>query len=286
MSFEQLKESFAMFMRFYAYNQHVYSDSVLKILMMCNQHYLNTYKNVYELMRQVRMHEKYQYEQQKQQQQQKQLNTDVVDIASDTNATKNSSTVSSFVVGRGGRGGGDGNDDDDDWMLNSTSVRDIYDLYANTDMSYIFRKVLVSFEHNDPALNRACIDFLDAYMFECSRPDRLFHTNLALPLANITQLESFRALDQRIKDLISNILVEIRRLCKHKPRHANKILFDVRRHTSASPAAAAARQPRPGNQKKRSLTEEFSDDTASYNKRSRLGPPPFNSHHYHPTYIV
>lgn len=257
-NFDELKQSFAMFMRFYAYNPHVYSDSLVKTLIICNQHFLNTYKNVHELVRQAQARE-----------QERVLATtgrggaggggsnaaaaggSGAENVSDTNATKNSSTVSSFAAIAAE-------------PYNMSSIKKIYDLYANTDTSFILKKVLTTFEHNDPVLNRSCIDFLDGLMIECSRHEKLFHMNLALSLANITLLESFRFLDQRIKDLISAILVEIRCMCKRKPRLANKILFDVQHHDSSN-----AHHDKTDNQaRKRKQIDEISP---SSNKRVRIG---------------
>lgn len=240
-------------MRFYAYNPHVYSDSLVKTLIICNQHFLNTYKNVHELVLQVKVNHE--------QERAAAMNSSGSGVGggggdgggncfgenyydiSDTNATKNSTASSfppesSFVSG----------------------IKKIYDLYANTDTSFILKKVLATFETNDPVLNRSCIDFLDGLMIESSRHEKLFHMNLALSLANITLLESFRFLDQRIKDLISSILVEIRCMCKRKPRLANKILFDVQYGQPSAKVNAAT--------SKRKQKDEISPAS---NKRIKIG---------------
>lgn len=268
-NFDELKQSFAMFMRFYAYNPHVYSDSLVKTLIICNQHFLNTYKNVHELVRQAQVRE-----------QERVLATSGrgrggsgrgggsntaagggsgAENVSDTNATKNSSTASSFAAIAA-----------DPYHNSMSSVKKIYDLYANTDTSFILKKVLATFEHNDPVLNRSCVDFLDGLMIECSRHEKLFHMNLALSLANITLLESFRFLDQRIKDLISAILVEIRCMCKRKPRLANKILFDVQHHDYSSTTNGTHHNKTNTNHqaKKRKQIDEISPTS---NKRIRIG---------------
>lgn len=194
-NFDELKQSFALMMRFYCYNQHLYSDSLIKILIICNQRYLTTYRYVHDLIRQMQLKE-----------QEKEC---CYELNSDTNATKNSSTISSLT-------------------LKPINIFKIYDMYANTDTSFIIKQVLINFETNDPILNRSCIDFLDSLMIESHKHEKLFHMNLALALANITLIESFRLLDQRTKDLISSILCEIRGMCKRKPLMANRILFDVR----------------------------------------------------------
>lgn len=150
-------------------------------------------------------------------------------------------------------------------MSISTNIKKIYDLYANTDTSFILKKVLANFEHNDPTLNRSCIDFLDGLMIECSKHENIFHMNLALSLANITLLESFRFLDQRIKDLISAILVEIRCMCKRKPQLANKILFDV--HRGSSPD----REQLQVLKRHIAVVDADLSDEETSNKHSRLG---------------
>jgi hypothetical protein len=220
-NFDELKQSFAICMRFYAYNQHVYSDSLIKILIICNQQYLTTFKYAHEFIRQAQLNE--------QEREQFELN-------SDTNATKNTSTVSSFTT-------------------KPINIKAIYDMYANTDTSFIIKEVLGNFENNDPMLNRCCIDFLDSLMNESDKHENLFHMNLALALANITLLDGFRFLDQRTKDLISSMLCEIRCMCKRDPQLANKILFDVHQTT-------------PVNLYQNRLIDEFSSASA---KRIKLG---------------
>lgn len=89
-----------MFMRFYAYNQHVYSDSLIKTLIICNQHYLNTYKNVYELIRVVKIREHEARHSLAVNSNAIAVNDSSADLVSDTNATKNSSTVSSIGMNK------------------------------------------------------------------------------------------------------------------------------------------------------------------------------------------
>lgn len=266
-NFDELKQSFAMFMRFYAYNPHVYSDSLIKTLIICNQHFLNTYKNVHELMRQVQTHEHERFMMSNAENNGGGAgidgeNYELVNL-SDTNATKNSSTVDSFRT--------------DSMALVKSNVKNIYELYANTDTSFILKKVLATFEHNDPVLNRSCIDFLDGLMIECNKHEKLFHMSLALSLANITLLESFRFLDQRIKDLISSILVEIRCMCKRKPRLANKILFDVQNGASSSSHKQQQHQQQQQQQQKqmqidaKRKQQHIDEISTSNNKRIKIG---------------
>ena len=60
--------------------------------------------------------------------------------------------------------------------------------------------------------------------------------SMALALAKIATTELFRTLDQRTKNVISNILIEIKTLCKYDTNLANKLLFDLHytRHTHNS----------------------------------------------------
>ena len=103
----------------------------------------------------------------------------------------------------------------------------VYDIYANADTSFILKYVLSRFSSNEPALNRCVIGLLDSLMIKSEKREYIFHMNLALSLANIALLDNFRLLDQRTKDLVANMLIEIRSLCQNKPTLANKILFDV-----------------------------------------------------------
>jgi hypothetical protein len=200
LNFEDFKQSFSLIMRFYCYNEHVYTKSLLKNLLLTNQLFLNTYQNVYDYIRELELKE----------QDKEQMDS----TASDTNATKNSSVLS---------------------CLNKKpiEIQEIYNMYANADTSFILKHVLVEFASNDPALNRCVIDLLDTLMAKSSKRERLFHMNLALALANIATLENFRLLDQRTKDVVSHMLIEIKRICKYKPDLANKILFDVHHRSHA-----------------------------------------------------
>lgn len=191
LNFEDLKLSFAFLMRFYCYNPHIYSDSLLKLILLTNKLYLNTFQSTYSLIRQLHHQEE----------------RDQLEMS--TNATKNSSTISSL-------------------NFKPTSLNRLYDLYANTDTSFIFRHILVKFMDNDPQLNNACIDFLDNLLKKSKKSYRLFHMDLTVALANISMMENFRSLDQQTKEVVSNMLYEIRRLCKRKPYKANRIIFDIR----------------------------------------------------------
>lgn len=192
-NFDELKQLFPLMMRFYCYNQHVYSNSFIKSIFLTNQLFLNTYKHVHDLIRQIKLREQ---------------EKEMYELNSDTNATKNSSTISSLT-------------------FKPLNLTEIYNMYANTDTSFILKHVLTQFVHNDPTLNRCVIDLLDTLMCESDKHEYLFHMNFALALANIATLDNYRLLDQRTKDLVSNMLCGIRRLCKRRPNFANKILFDV-----------------------------------------------------------
>lgn len=194
-NFDDLKQLFSLLMRFYCYNQHVYSNSLIKSIFLTNQLFLNTFKHVHDLIRQLKLREQ---------------DKDMFELNSDTNATKNSSTVSNITV-----------------TVRQLNLNELYNMYANTDTSFILKHVLTQFVHNDPLLNRCVIDLLDSLMCESDKHEYLFHMNFALALANIATLENYRMLDQRTKDLVSNMLCGIRRLCKRRPNFANKILFDV-----------------------------------------------------------
>ena len=208
LSFEQLKQSFCMLMRFYCYNEHLYTKELIKYILLTNQLFLNTYENVYEFIKQIKLIKELEKDYQ---------HDDSIEAAS-VHDGKAGSTISSIMMKK----------------PVSYSFRKIYDLYANSDTSFIIKFVLSQFIYNDPILNRCVIDLLDSLMTKSQKREYIFHMNLALSLANIAMLENFRELDQRTKDLVANMLNEIRNLCHNKPDLANKILFDVHRSKSAN----------------------------------------------------
>ena len=193
--FDELKQLFPLLMRFYCYNQHVYSNSLVKKILITNQVFLRTIKRSYELIRKIinKEHER-----------------ESDGVLSDTNATKNSSSILSSTL-----------------SYSTFNATDIYNLYTNTHTSHILKDVLSKFVHNDPILNRCVIDFLDSLMRETDKHQYLFHMNFALALANIATLDNFHSLDQHTKDIVSNLLNGIKRLCKKRPYFANKILFNI-----------------------------------------------------------
>ena len=193
--FDELKQLFPLLMRFYCYNDHVYSNTLIKYIFLSNHLYLNTIKRCFELIRSIRSRE---------------FDRDSDLVNSDTNATKNSSTIASTS-----------------FSFKTASLNEIYSMYANTHTSYILKHVLTRFVQNEPSLNRCIIDLLDSLMCETNKHEYLFHMNFALALANIATLDNYRLLDQRTKDLVSNMLCGIKRLCKKRPYFANKILFNV-----------------------------------------------------------
>ncbi|CAF0860014.1 unnamed protein product [Brachionus calyciflorus] len=195
-NFEELKKLFPLLMRFYCYNNHVYSDSLVKSIFLTNQLFLNTIKNCYEIIEKIRSME---------------IDSDSDLILSDTNATKNSSSFASSTT----------------VFHSSLNTCEIFNMYANSHTSYIIKDVLTKFVNNDAILNRCVIDFLDSLMRETNKHEYLFHMNFALALANIATLDNYRLLDQRTKDLVSNMLSSIKRLCKKRPNFANKILFNI-----------------------------------------------------------
>ena len=201
-NFNELKHLFPVLMRFYCYNEHIYSDQLIKTILLTNQIYLNTleYLNEFLIMRKLMDVEK---------------------------KRKRKS--------------------------NKLELKDIYDMYANADTTFIIKRVLLHFVDNDPILNRCVIDLLDTLMSKSSKREHLFHMNLALALANIATMDNFRQFDQRTKDLVSNMLVEIRRLCKRKPNLANKVLLDIHRFKSNNN----------GNNAKRARIESHTTSTST-----------------------
>ncbi|RNA20259.1 hypothetical protein BpHYR1_035581 [Brachionus plicatilis] len=193
--FDELKQLFPLVMRFYCYNQHVYSNSLVKSILMTNQIFLSTIKRSHELIRDIIN---------------KEQERESDGMLSDTNATKNSSSIVSSSL-----------------LYSSFNPYDIYNLYANTHTSHILKDVLAQFVHNDPSLNRCVIDLLDSLMCETKKHEYLFHMNFALALANIATLDNFHSLDQHTKTIVSNLLSGIKRLCKKRPHFANKILFNI-----------------------------------------------------------
>ncbi|CAF0962170.1 unnamed protein product [Brachionus calyciflorus] len=195
--FDELKQLFPLLMRFYCYNQHVFSNSLVRTIFLTNQLYLKTFKNCFELVKKLKTKD---FDK-----------TSVLAQNSDTNATKNSSTIATTTT----------------LSFNGLNLNEIYSMYANTHTSYILKHVLTQFVNNDPTLNRCVIDLLDSLMCETNKHEYLFHMNFALALANIATLDNYKLLDQRTKDLVSNMLCGIRRLCKKRPHFANKILFNI-----------------------------------------------------------
>jgi hypothetical protein len=190
LNFDELKQCFPLLMRFYSYNPHIYSNTLIRTILVTNKIFLSTYKQVFQINSELNSRE--------------QEN----DLELSTNATKNSSNISNL-------------------NMKSLSLNRIYDLYTNPDTSFILRHVLLRFTNNDNILNKCCIDLLDTLMNESQRCDRLFHMDLTLALASIAKMDNFMSLDQRTKDVITNILCQIRRLCKKRPYKANKIVFEV-----------------------------------------------------------
>jgi hypothetical protein len=96
----------------------------------------------------------------------------------------------------------------------------------NSNIIYNF-KLINDFEKNDNELNRCLVDFLDSLMNKSTKRKKLFNKNLSLALAKIASAENFHNLEQKTKNLISRMLMEINNVCKHDTNLTKKILFDM-----------------------------------------------------------
>ena len=113
LNFEDLKQAFSIIMRFYCYNEHVYTSTLIRHILLTNELYLNTFEAVNEYIKENESKEQHNID--------KDQDTD---DWSDTNMDTKSLTVNSSLNEK------------------HKTIQDIYSLYYNTDTSFMLQKVL------------------------------------------------------------------------------------------------------------------------------------------------
>jgi len=117
LNFEDLKQSFSIIIRFYCYNEHVYTSPLIKAIMLSNENFLKTFELISQYLKES------------------ELKGDIVekDHESDlelsaTNASSKSFTLVSTLIEK------------------HKSIQDVYNLFYNADTSYMLQKVKKNYQ--------------------------------------------------------------------------------------------------------------------------------------------
>ena len=122
LNFEDLKQAFSIIIRFYCYNEHVYTNSLIRQILLTNELFLNTFETVSDYIKEN--------ESKEQQNIEKDQDTDGW---SESNVSTKSLTVASSLNEK------------------HKNIQEIYNLYYNTDTSFMLQKVnILKFRNNNP----------------------------------------------------------------------------------------------------------------------------------------
>jgi len=121
LTFEDLKQSFSIIIRFYCYNEHVYTSSLVRAIMLTNEQFLKTFESISQYLKETEL---------KGDNAEKDIDTDL-DLSGTLDSSKSFTLVSTLIE-------------------KHKRIQDIYSLFYNADTSFMLQKVkifIISFIH-------------------------------------------------------------------------------------------------------------------------------------------
>ncbi len=112
LNFEDLKQSFSIIIRFYCYNEHVYTSSLIKAIILSNENFLRTFESITQYLKDNEV---------KGDIGEKDQESDLE--FSGTNASSKSLTLVSTLIEK------------------HKSIQDVYNMFYNADTGYMLQKV-------------------------------------------------------------------------------------------------------------------------------------------------
>jgi hypothetical protein len=112
LTFEDLKQSFSIIIRFYCYNEHVYTSSLVKAIMLTNEQFLKTFESISQYLKETEL---------KGDISEKDIDADL-DLSETLDSSKSFTLVSTLIE-------------------KHKRIQDIYSLFYNADTSFMLQKV-------------------------------------------------------------------------------------------------------------------------------------------------